>query len=95
MKHWQFVLLTTIGVACLCFSLVTIVFAQQNRKLQEAVQAQQAIINKGALSQQIGANLLRELTVIAPTDEKMRRLLEASGYNSSVTPAAVSPLPGR
>jgi Na+-translocating ferredoxin:NAD+ oxidoreductase RnfG subunit len=95
MKHWQFVLLTTIGVACLCFSLVTIVFAHQNRKLQEALQAQQALINKGALSQQIGANLLRELATIAPTDEKMRELLEASGYNSSVTPAAASPVPGR
>ena len=64
MKHWQFVLLTAIGVACLCLSLVTIVFAHQNRKLQEAVQAQQAIINKGALSQQIGANLLRELAAM-------------------------------
>jgi hypothetical protein len=57
------------------------------------VQAQQAIINKGALSQQIGANLLRELAAIASTDEKMRDLLEASGYNSSMTPAAVSPVP--
>ena len=95
MKHWQFVLLTTIGVACLCLSLVTIVFAHQNRKLQEAVQAQQAMINKGALSQQIGANLLRELATIAATDEKMRELLNASGYNSSLTPAALSPVPGR
>ena len=95
MKRWQVVLLTTIGVACLCLSLVMIVFAHQNRKLQEAVQAQQAIINKGALSQQIGANLLRELAALAPTDEKMRELLETSGYNSSLTPAAVSPVPGR
>ena len=95
MKRWQFVLLMTIGVACLCLSLVTIVFARQNRKLQEAVQAQQAIINKGAVSQQIGTNLLREMAAIAPTDEKMRELLETSGYNSSVMPAAVSPVPAR
>jgi len=95
MTRWQFVLLMTIGVVCLCLSLVTIVFARQNRKLQEAVQAQQAIINKGAVSQQIGTNLLREMAAIAPTDEKMRELLEASGYDSSVMPAAVSPVPGR
>ena len=95
MKRWQFVLLMTIGVACLCLSLVTIVFARQNRKLQEAVQAQQAIINKGAVSQQIGTNLLREMAAAAQTDEKMRELLEASGYNSSVMPAAVSPVPER
>ena len=81
------------GVACLCLSLVTIVFAHQNRKLQDAVQTQQAIINKGALSQQIGANLVRELAAIAPTDEKIRDLLNGSGYNSSVTPAATSPAP--
>ena len=93
MKRWQFVLLMTIGVACLCLSLVTIVFARQNRKLQEAVQAQQAIINKGAVSQQIGTNLLREMAAAAQTDEKMRELLEARGYNSSVMPAAVSPVP--
>ena len=83
----------TIGVACLCLSLVTVVFAHQNRKLQEAVQTQQAIINKGSLSQQIGVNLLREMAAMAPSDEKMRELLEASGYNSSVTPAAASPAP--
>ena len=93
MKRWQFVLLMTIGVACLCLSLVTVVFAHQNRKLQEVVQAQQAIINKGSLSQQIGVNLLREMAAMAPSDEKMRELLEASGYNSSVTPAAASPAP--
>jgi hypothetical protein len=88
MKRWQFVLLMTIGVACLCLSLVTIVFARQNRKLQEVVQAQQAIINKGALGQQIGANLLREMAAVAQTDEKMRQLLQAKGYNLSATPTA-------
>lgn len=76
----------TIGVACLCLCLVSIVFAYENRKLQEAVQAQQAIINKGTLSQQIGANLLREMAAAAQTDEKMRQLLQASGYNPSATP---------
>jgi signal transduction histidine kinase len=88
MKRWQFVLLMTIGVACLCLSLVTIVFARQNRKLQEVVKAQQAIINKGALGQQIGANLLREMAAVAQTDEKMRELLQAKGYNLSATPTA-------
>ncbi len=93
MKRWQFVLLMVIGVACLCLSLVSIVFAHQNRKLQEAVQAQQAIINKGALSQQIGTNLLREMAAAAQTDEKMRQLLQDSGYNPLATPAAAAPAP--
>ena len=93
MKQWQFVLLTTMGVVCLCLSLVVIVLAQRNRQLQEAVQAQQAIINKGALSQQVSASLVRELTVIAQTDEKVRELLNASGYTSSLSPTAASPAP--
>ncbi len=91
MKRWQFTLLMTIGVTCLILSLVTIVFARQNRKLQGEVQAQQAIINKGALSQQIGANLLREMATTAQNDEKIRQLLQQNGY--SLAPSAASPPP--
>ncbi len=92
MKRSQFTLLLAIGIACICLSLVTIVFARQNRQLQEAVQAQQAIINKGALSQQIGTNLLREMAAVAQTDDKMRQLLKDNGYNLNSAPAA-SPNP--
>ncbi|HEY3664210.1 MAG TPA: hypothetical protein VGL24_13735 [Chthoniobacterales bacterium] len=92
MKRWQFSILLTLGVVCLCLSLVTIVFARENRRLQESVQAQQAIINKGSLSQQIGTNLLREMATVAQTDEKMRTLLQENGFNLSANPAA-SPAP--
>jgi Na+-translocating ferredoxin:NAD+ oxidoreductase RnfG subunit len=92
MKRWQFALLMTIALACVCLSLVTIVFARQNRKLQEAVQAQQVIINKGSLSQQIGANLLREMAATAETDEKMRELLQQNGFALSAK-SAPSPAP--
>ncbi len=86
MKRWQFSLLLVVGLACLCLSLVTIVFARQNQKLQAEVQAQQAIINKGALSQQIGTNLLREMGTAAQTDDKMKDLLKENGYNFSANP---------
>ena len=56
------------------------------------MQAQQVIVNKGALSQQIGANLLREMAAVAPTDEKMRQLLQESGYNLTPT-ASATPSP--
>ncbi len=92
MKRAEFNLLMAIGVICLCLSLVTIVFARQNRKLQEAVQAQQAVINKGALSQQIGSNLVREMAVAAQTDEKMRQLLQENGFNLAPK-AETSPSP--
>ena len=92
MTRSEFSLLLALGVLCLCLSLVTIVFASQNRKLQEDVQAQQAIINKGSLSQQLGANLVREMGAVAQTDEKMRALLQENGYGVSSNPAA-SPAP--
>jgi hypothetical protein len=81
-----------VAAACLILSLVTIVFAHQNRKLQEGIQGQQSIINKGALSQQVGANLAREMAVAAQTDEKMRQLLQVNGFNLSPAPTA-SPSP--
>lgn len=81
MKRWQFTLLLIVGLACFCLSLVTIAFARQNQKLQAQVQAQQATINKGAVSQQIGANLMREMAAVAQTDDKMKQLLTDNGYN--------------
>ncbi len=92
MQRWQFSVLLTLGIACLSLSLVTIVFARENRKLQETLQAQQALINKGSLSQQIGANLLREMAAVAQRDEKMRALLQENGFSLSANPAA-SPAP--
>ena len=88
MKRWQFILLLVVGVACFCLTLVSIVFARANQKLQAEVQAQQALINKGAISQQIGANLLREMAAVAQTDEKMKALLRDRGYNLAPSPAA-------
>ena len=79
-------LLLVVGIACVCLSLVTIVFARQNRQLQEALQAQQALINKGALSQQVGNNLLREMKALAQTDERMNKLLQDNGFNLSASP---------
>ncbi len=87
MKRWQFILLLVLGLACFCLSLVSIVFARANQQLQADVQAQQVLINKGAVSQQIGANLLREMAAVAQTDEKMKALLRDKGYNLAPGPA--------
>jgi signal transduction histidine kinase len=90
MKRWQFAILLIIGIACFCLTLVCIVFARQNQKLQAEVQAQQIVINKGTLSKQIGVNLLREMANVAQTDEKMKQLLQENGYSLSNNPAATS-----
>jgi Na+-translocating ferredoxin:NAD+ oxidoreductase RnfG subunit len=86
MKRWEFALLMVVAVVCVCLTLVTIVFARQNQKLQAAIQAQQVLINKGALSQQIGANLVREMAATAKTDERMKQLLLDNGYKFPTTP---------
>jgi len=92
MKRWQFSVLMVIAAACLILSLVTIVFARQNRKLQQGIQDQQSIINKGSLSQQVGTNLVREMAVAAQTDEKLRTLLQENGFNPT-PPSSPSPSP--
>ncbi|HEY5036708.1 MAG TPA: hypothetical protein VII74_06205 [Chthoniobacterales bacterium] len=92
MKRWQFTLLMIVAVVCVCLTFVSIVFARQNQKLQADVQAQQVTINKGALSQQIGGNLVREMAAVAKTDDRMKQLLQDNGYkfptdsSSSATP---------
>jgi Na+-translocating ferredoxin:NAD+ oxidoreductase RnfG subunit len=88
MRRWQFLLLLVLGIVCICLSVVAIVFAGENQKLQNEIQLQQATINKGALSQQIGANLLREMAAVAQSDERMRNLLKDNGYNLAPQPAA-------
>jgi Na+-translocating ferredoxin:NAD+ oxidoreductase RnfG subunit len=92
MRRWQFLLLLVLGIVCICLSVVAIVFAGENQKLQNEIQLQQATINKGALSQQIGANLLREMAAVAQSDERMRNLLKDNGYNLAPQPVA-SPSP--
>lgn len=87
MKRWQFSLLLIVSLACLVLTVVSIVFAHENQKLQAEVQAQQVLINKGALSQQIGSNLLREMASVAQTDDRMKQLLRDNGYNLSPNPA--------
>jgi hypothetical protein len=87
MRRSQFLLLLVLGIVCICLSVVAIVFARQNQKLQSEIQLHQATINKGALSQQIGANLLREMAAVAPGDERMRDLLKDNGYNLTPQPA--------
>ena len=93
MKRAQFTILLIIGIACFCLTLVCIVFAWQNQKLQADVQAQQTLINKGTLSKQIGVNLLREMANVAQTDDKMKQLLRENGYSLAADPAASAPAP--
>jgi hypothetical protein len=91
MNRPQFLVLLWMGIACLCLSLVTLVTSNQSRKAQGSLRSQQEFIGKGALSQQIGANLLREMATRAKDDEKMRDLLQKYGFNLSQQPAAPSP----
>lgn len=70
----------TTGGLCLLMVLLIIVFGQMNRSLERTVLEQQASINRGSMSQQIGRNLLTDMGQAALRNQKMRELLSRNGY---------------
>jgi hypothetical protein len=65
---------------------------QKNQSLQTQLQAQQEVINKGSMSQQIGTNLLKEIAQASIKDDKLKDVLTKSGYSVTVN-ASPSPSP--
>jgi hypothetical protein len=92
MKQIQFYIGTALGAACLALSIAAVVLQNSNEKLQteaqakaqSEIQAQQPEINKGAMSQQIGNNLLRDMVQSAVKNEKMKAVLAKNGINLQV-----------
>lgn len=80
MTRFQFnVAMTTCGLS-LVLVLLIIVFGQMNRSLEKTVLEQQAAINRGGMSQQIGRNLLTDMGQVGLRNTKMRELLSRNGY---------------
>lgn len=88
MTRFQFnITMTTCGLS-LVLVLLIIVFGQMNRSLERTVYEQQAAINRGAQSQQIGRNLLTDMGQSALRNTKMRELLNRNGYTINQGAAA-------
>ena len=91
MKPPQFLATVILSLIPLILVIILIFMGQKNQALQAQLQTQQADINKGSMSQQIGVNLLKEIAAASIKDEKLKDVLTKSGYsvtvNSSATPS--------
>ena len=92
MKRWEFLTSLVLGILCLGLSIGAIATGRANQRLQVELQAQQAEINKGAVSQQVGTNLVRDIAVAATANERLRELLARNGFTLTVN-ASPSPAP--
>lgn len=94
MKQTQFYIGSALGVACLALSIAAVGLGLSNEQLKAAaqakaqseIQAQQPEINKGAMSQQIGKNILTDMAQSAVKNEKMKAILAKNGFNVQVAP---------
>jgi hypothetical protein len=92
MKPPQFIAAVILSLIPLILVINLIFMGQKNTSLQNQLQAQQEIINKGSMSQQIGVNMLKEIAAASIKDPALKDVLTKSGYsvqvNSSPTPAS-------
>jgi Na+-transporting methylmalonyl-CoA/oxaloacetate decarboxylase gamma subunit len=85
-----------LGLAVVALVLAILVFftGRSAQSLQAQLNAQQEEINKGSMSQQVGANLLRDSAQIALVNPRMRELLQRNGITVTPAPApAANPAP--
>ncbi len=64
----------------------------QGTKVQEKLQAEQADISRGTMSQQVGSNLLRDIALASQKSAKLKDVLTKNGYTLKAT-ACPSPSP--
>lgn len=85
MTRLQFnITMTTCGLA-LVMTILVIVLGQMNRSLEKTVYEQQASIQRGSMSQQIGRSILTDMGQIALRNAKMKDLLNRNGYTINST----------
>jgi len=89
MKAPQFYITLALGALCLVLSLTAIVLGKSNNNLQQQQQSQQAEINRGNMSIQIGQNMLRDMAELSLKNDKIKQVLARNGYtvNAAPTPA--------
>ena len=86
MKALHFYITLALGAICLALSLTTVVLGRSNNSLQVLQQQQQAEINKGNLSMQVGQNLLRGMAEPSLKNEKIKQVLTRYGLTVTVNP---------
>ena len=94
MKALQFFITLALGVLCLALSITTITLGKSNNALQLRQQQQQAEINRGNMSIQVGQNILRDMGELSLKNDKIKQVLARNGYTVNVTPTA-TPAPSK
>ncbi len=75
-----------LSAGCLAVTAFLVVIGQVTQAQQMRLGRQQDEINRGALCQQVGANLLRDMGQVAIQNERMRDLLQRHGFTLTVNP---------
>jgi hypothetical protein len=83
MRGGQFAISFLLSLACVGLAGYTIYVSIQNRELARQVQQQQTEINRGAISQQIGRNLVRDMASASMKNSRIKELLVLSGFTVS------------
>jgi hypothetical protein len=93
MTSRQYLISLVLGASCLLFSVLLLIAGLSTQGLQRDLAAQQDEINKGALSQQYGTSVLRDMLQVGATNPRMRALLGKYGINFTVNtnPPAARP----
>ena len=91
MKPPLFITAVILSLIPLILVINLIFMGQKNTALQTQAQMQQEEINKGSMIQQVGVNILKEVAAGSVKDDKLKEVLNKSGY--SLTPTNPSPSP--
>jgi len=93
MKSVHYFICLAISGLCLLMTVLLFLVGQSASGLQTTLAQQQEEINKGSMSQQVGANLLRDMIQLAVTNNNPRlfELLRRSGISVQAQPAAPPP----
>ena len=94
MKPFQFYTTMALGALCLALSITTIVLGKSNNNLQSRQQQQQAEINRGNMSAQVGQNILRDMAEVSLKNDKIKQVLARNGYTVNVAPTP-TPTPSK
>lgn len=97
MKSGQYFICLAVSGLCLLMTVLLFLVGQSASGLQTTLAQQQEEINKGSMSQQVGASLLRDMIQVAVNNNNARLLdlLRKNGitFTPQAAPAAAAPAP--
>jgi len=87
-KLQQFYITSALGALALVMAITSIIKGKSNQSLIQQQQQQQAEINRGQMSIQIGQNLLRKMAEVSLHNDKIKAVLAENGFTVTPQPTA-------